>query len=104
MKTSKFLLTLAMFATSATAFMTSRSSALRVAQRAPRAATRRMSMDADFDGFSHKVAFCFPGQGAQYVGMCKDVVETVPKAAELFEKASLILGYDLLDCCINGPA
>lgn len=62
------------------------------------------SVDNAFDGFSHKVAFCFPGQGAQYVGMCKDVVETVPKAAELFDEASKILGYDLLDRCINGPA
>jgi len=52
---------------------------------------------------SHKVAFCFPGQGAQYVGMCKEVVETVPVAADLFTKASEILGYDLLDVCVNGP-
>ena len=72
-------------------------------QRAPRAATRRMSMDSDFDGFSHKVAICFPGQGAQYVGMCKDVTEEVPAAKELFDKASEILGYDLLDVCVNGP-
>ena len=60
-------------------------------------------MDSDFDGFSHKVAFCFPGQGAQYVGMCKDVTEEVPAAKELFDKASEILGYDLLDVCVNGP-
>lgn len=62
------------------------------------------SGDNAFDDFSHEVAFCFPGQGAQYVGMCKDVVEAVPKAAELFETASSILGYDLLDRCVNGPA
>ena len=62
-----------------------------------------MPMDSDFDGFSHKVAFCFPGQGAQYVGMCKDVTEEVPAAKELFDKASEILGYDLLDVCVNGP-
>lgn len=53
------------------------------------------SGDNAFDDFSHEVAFCFPGQGAQYVGMCKDVVEAVPKAAELFETASSILGLVL---------
>jgi len=53
--------------------------------------------------YSSEVAFCFPGQGAQYVGMCKAVVETVPKAKELFEKASAILGYDLWQVCTEGP-
>jgi [acyl-carrier-protein] S-malonyltransferase len=59
--------------------------------------------DSDFDGFSSKVAFMFPGQGAQFVGMCGDVVKDVPKAKELFEKASEILGYDLLQVCTEGP-
>lgn len=59
--------------------------------------------DGDFDGFSSKVAFMFPGQGAQSVGMCASVVEEVPKAKELFTKASGILGYDLLDRCVHGP-
>lgn len=63
----------------------------------------RAFADNAFDGYSSETAFCFPGQGAQYVGMCKDVVETVPKAAELFSKASEILGYDLLDRCVSGP-
>jgi malonyl CoA-acyl carrier protein transacylase len=35
-------------------------------------------------------------QGAQTVGMAKDLVESVPKAKEYFDKASEILGYDLL--------
>lgn len=52
----------------------------------------RASSDNAFDGYSSKVAFMFPGQGAQYVGMCKDVVQNVPAAAELFKKASSILG------------
>ena len=38
----------------------------------------------------------FPGQGAQTVGMSKDLVANVPAAKELFDKASAILGYDLL--------
>lgn len=58
---------------------------------------------AEGEAVSYETAFCFPGQGAQYVGMCKDVVETVPKAAELFSKASEILGYDLLERCVSGP-
>lgn len=65
------------------------------------AAVRRRA-SAGSDGFSYKKAFFFPGQGAQSVGMCKDLVE-VPKAKEMFETASDIVGYDLLDCCINGP-
>jgi len=64
---------------------------------------RMFASDDEFDGFSHKVAFAFPGQGAQYVGMCKEVTESVPAAKELFDKASEILGYDLLDVCVNGP-
>ena len=59
--------------------------------------------DDDFDGFSSKVAFMFPGQGAQFVGMCADVVKDVPKAKELFDQASEILGYDLLQVCTEGP-
>ena len=51
-----------------------------------------------------KKAFFFPGQGAQSVGMAKELCEECPAAAELFEKASAILGYDLLDVCVNGPA
>lgn len=59
--------------------------------------------DGEFDGFSSKISFMFPGQGAQSVGMCADVVKDVPKAKELFDEASEILGYDLLDICTNGP-
>ena len=68
-----------------------------------RRSARMYGSDNDFDGFSHKVTFAFPGQGAQYVGMCKEVTETIPAAKELFDKASDILGYDLLDICVNGP-
>jgi len=59
--------------------------------------------DTEFDGFSSKTTFMFPGQGAQFVGMCADVVKEVPKAKELFDKASEILGYDLLQVCTDGP-
>jgi len=50
-----------------------------------------------------KTAFLFPGQGAQYVGMGKDLAANLPAAADLFARASSVLGYDLLDVCVNGP-
>ncbi|KAK9862105.1 hypothetical protein WJX84_002827 [Apatococcus fuscideae] len=59
--------------------------------------------DGKFADYKPKTAFLFPGQGAQTVGMAKDVVAEVPKAKELFEHASDILGYDLLKVCTEGP-
>ena len=51
-----------------------------------------------------KKAFFFPGQGAQSVGMAGELCEECPAAKALFDEASEILGYDLLDVCVNGPA
>ena len=50
------------------------------------------------------LAFLFPGQGAQSVGMAAETVESVPAAKALFEQANDQLGYNLLDLCLNGPA
>lgn len=47
-------------------------------------------------------AFVFPGQGAQYVGMGKELYENSPLAKELFEKANDILGYRITDIMFNG--
>ena len=47
-------------------------------------------------------AFVFPGQGAQFVGMGKDLYETSPLAKELFEKANEILGYRITDIMFEG--
>jgi len=47
-------------------------------------------------------AFVFPGQGAQFVGMGKDLYENNPLAKELFEKANDILGYRITDIMFNG--
>ncbi len=50
-----------------------------------------------------KIAFVFPGQGSQFVGMGKDLYDHVPSARELLEEANEILGYDLASICFNGP-
>ncbi|MEA4916063.1 ACP S-malonyltransferase [Proteiniphilum sp.] len=49
-----------------------------------------------------KKAYVFPGQGAQYVGMGKELYETSPLAKELFEKANEILGFRITDLMFAG--
>src|SRR5262252_780551 len=51
-----------------------------------------------------KIAFLFPGQGAQTVGMGRQLYETLPAARRLFDEAARVLGYSLIDVCANGPA
>src|SRR5947209_7750300 len=51
-----------------------------------------------------KVAFLFPGQGAQSVGMGRTLYETVPAARQIYDEASRILTYDLAEVCFGGPA
>lgn len=51
-----------------------------------------------------QTAFLFPGQGAQSVGMAKKLCANLPAAQRLFDEAANILGYNLLDVCVNGPA
>merc|ERR1712061_123759 len=48
------------------------------------------------------IALLFPGQGSQYVGMMDDVKD-LPEVAKMLQKAKDILGYDLLQVCLNGP-
>lgn len=47
-------------------------------------------------------AYVFPGQGAQFVGMGKDLYEKFPAAKELFEKANKILGFRITDMMFDG--
>ncbi len=47
-------------------------------------------------------AYVFPGQGAQFVGMGKDLYESNAKAKELFDKANDILGYRITDIMFEG--
>lgn len=50
-----------------------------------------------------RVAFLFPGQGAQTLGMGQQLYNTVPAARRLFDQAGNILGYDLRQVCEQGP-
>src|SRR5450631_3779734 len=50
-----------------------------------------------------KTALLFAGQGAQVVGMGKDLAEKFPSAKAWFDRANTALGYDLASICFNGP-
>jgi [acyl-carrier-protein] S-malonyltransferase len=51
-----------------------------------------------------KIAFLFPGQGAQAVGMGRALDSELPTARALFDQAGAILGFDLRTVCFDGPA
>jgi [acyl-carrier-protein] S-malonyltransferase len=51
-----------------------------------------------------KIAFLFPGQGAQAVGMGRALYDEVPAARDLFDRAGEILGFDLKAACFEGPS
>ncbi len=51
-----------------------------------------------------KIAFLFPGQGAQAVGLGKELYNSLPAAKALYDRAAQVLGYDLAKICFEGPA
>jgi len=51
-----------------------------------------------------RIAFLFPGQGAQTVGMGKRLAESLPAVRRLYDRAGEVLGYDLAKLCFSGPA
>jgi hypothetical protein len=75
-----------------------------VSNRRAAAVVVRAAADDEFDGYTAGTAFLFPGQGAQSVGMAAATCAELPAAKALFDKASEILGYDLLALCTDGPA
>ncbi|WP_379136575.1 ACP S-malonyltransferase [Paenibacillus sp. sgz500958] len=50
-----------------------------------------------------KIAFVFPGQGAQAVGMGKDIYDAVPQSRAVFEKGDEVLGFPLSKLVFEGP-
>jgi len=50
------------------------------------------------------IAYVFPGQGSQQVGMGRDLADNFPAATRVFEEADTALGFALSELCFNGPA
>src|SRR5262245_49342005 len=51
----------------------------------------------------NKTALLFAGQGAQFVGMGQDFAAAFPSARACFDRANVVLGYNLAAVCFNGP-
>lgn len=65
---------------------------------------REKVQDIEQKNTKMKHAYVFPGQGAQFSGMGKDLYDNVPQAKEMFEKANEILGFRITDIMFEGSA
>ena len=72
----------------------------------PTPATARMTQKVDKgkeEAHVERTMLCFPGQGAQKVGMGMGLDQQYPEVRDMFTKAAEVLGYDLLSICLKGP-
>jgi [acyl-carrier-protein] S-malonyltransferase len=63
-----------------------------------------MTEESKIENPKTKIAFIFPGQGSQAVGMGKDLFDNFAVSREVFEEADAALGFSLSEMCFNGTA
>jgi len=90
------------FAHTAHAFHMGSAPLMRGACRGLRSGAVVRMADDEFT-YTPKTVFMFPGQGAQAIGMGVEAAAELPEVKALYDKASEILGYDLLAKCADGP-